>query len=501
MAPGMPEAAPAAEETEVVLASNRGPASFVRNDDGTLACRPGAGGLVAALSALPPATRGTWVCAALSDADRAAARSAPGGRLDKIADRSGWSIGETPVKMLDIEALTFHRAYNGIANSTLWFVHHLLFDTANRPVFDAHFRREWASYLDYNAAFADAIAEEAAPRAKAVVQDYHLSLAPRLLRERRPDLAIGHFSHTPWAPPEYFRLLPDDVAVALLEGLLSADHLGFLADRWAQAFLACCEEVLGARVAYDRRIVEHAGRVTRVGVHRLGLDAETFRERLQAPDVRSRMSDLRGLIGGRRLLVRVDRTELSKNIVRGLLAYRELLRRHPEWQGRVVHLVLAYPSRHDLPEYREYAASVQRVADAIVDEFASPDWEPLVLATDDDLPRSLAAYRLADVAVVNPVRDGMNLVAKEIPVACDDGCALVLSREAGAADELGDDALMVNPFDIVGTAEALHAALSMSDEERRRRTANLVQAATACPPARWLREQLGALDAAPADAG
>src|SRR5690606_9968197 len=128
-------------------------------------------------------------------------------------------------------------------------------------------------------------------------------------------------------------------------------------------------------------------------------------------------------------------------------------------------------------------------------------WEPLVLATDDDLPRSLAAYRLADVAVVNPVRDGMNLVAKEIPVACDDGCALVLSREAGAADELGDDALMVNPFDIVGTAEALHAALSMSDEERRRRTANLVQAATACPPARWLREQLGALDAAPADAG
>ena len=473
----------------MLLASNRGPVSFVHDDDGALVCRGGAGGLAAALAAVPSQAGAVWVCAALSDTDRAAVRAAPGGRLDL----AGYDTGTVPVRLLDIEPLTFARAYNGIANSTLWFVHHMLFDTANSPVFDVRFRREWASYVDYNAAFADALAEEAEPGARVLVQDYHLSLTPQLLRERRPDLAIGHFSHTPWAPLDYFRLLPDDVAVALLEGLLAADHVGFLTARWAEAFIGCCEGVLGARIDHQQGIVEYAGRRTKVGVHPLGIEAEGFRERAARPDVQARMAGLTSLVGGRKLIVRVDRAELSKNIVRGLLAYRDLLRRRPEWQGRVVHVALAYPSRHDLPEYREYAASVQRVAKQIVDEFGSPDWDPLVLAVDDDYARSLAAYRMAHVAIVNPLRDGMNLVAKEIPVVSDNGCALVLSREAGAAVELGEAALLINPFDVEATADALHVALSMSGEERRARSARLAAKAAAHPPGRWLADQLTAL--------
>ena len=163
----------------------------------------------------------------------------------------------------------------------------------------------------------------------------------------------------------------------------------------------------------------------------------------------------------------MDRTELSKNIVRGLAAYRELLVTHPQWRGKVTHLAFAYPSRHDLPEYREYTASVQRLAAEINDEFGTEDWDPLILQVNDDYARSLAAYRLADVLLVNPIRDGMNLVAKEGPILSDRGCALVLSREAGAAAELGADALLVNPYDITATAEALHEALIMPDAERR----------------------------------
>ncbi|WP_026256972.1 alpha,alpha-trehalose-phosphate synthase (UDP-forming) [Actinopolymorpha alba] len=476
----------------VLLASNRGPVSFTLGDDGSLRARGGAGGLAAALAAIPRQADTLWVSAALSDVDRIAARAAPHGRLDL----AGYDSGTVPVRLLDIEPLTFNRAYNGIANSTLWFVHHMLFDTANSPIFDSRFRREWASYADYNRAFADALAEEAAPGARVFIQDYHLSLTPQLLRELRPDLAIGHFSHTPWAPPDYFRLLPDDVAVGLLEGLLAADHAGFLTERWAQAFIACCETVLGARVDPVSRTVEYAGRRTRIGVHPLGVEPESFRARAHQADVATRMAGLRSLVGGRRLIIRVDRAELSKNIVRGLLAYRDLLRRRPEWQGRVVHVALAYPSRHDLPEYREYAASVQRTAKEIIDEFGSPDWEPLVLAVDDDYARSLAAYRMAHVALVNPIRDGMNLVAKEIPVVSDNGCAVVLSREAGAATELGDAALLINPYDIEATSDALHAALSMSGEERRARTARMAAAAVAQPPERWLTEQLSALETA-----
>ena len=329
-----------------------------------------------------------------------------------------------------------------------------------------------------------------------MVQDYHLTLVPRMLAQRRPDLAIAHFSHTPWAPPDYFALLPDDVAREVLEGILGADHAGFHAERWASAFLDCCEAVLGAEVDRAARTVRHAGHTTTVGVHPLGVDAAQLRARAAADDVQAHIAALSEVAGGRKLIVRIDRTELSKNIVRGLAAYRELLITWPQWRGKVTHLAFAYPSRHDLPEYREYTASVQRMAREIVDEFGTEDWDPLVLQVNDDYPRSLAAYRLADVLLVNPVRDGMNLVAKEGPLLSDRGCAVVLSREAGAAAELAEGALLVNPYDVSATAQALHEALSMNSAERNRRAALLAQASAACPPQQWLASQLSALGAA-----
>ncbi|AUG79126.1 alpha,alpha-trehalose-phosphate synthase [Kitasatospora sp. MMS16-BH015] len=472
----------------ILVASNRGPVSFSSGDDGALTLRRGGGGLVSGLSAIDdPAA--VWVCAALGDADRQAARQSPAGRLDL----GGFDTGHQAVRMLDIDPGTFARAYNGVANSTLWFVHHLLYDTPVQPVFDERFRREWESYRAYNAAFAEALAGEAAQGAAVLVQDYHLSLAPALLRELRPDLRIGHFSHTPWAPPEYYRLLPDDVAAQVLTGILGADRAAFLTRRWALAFADCCADVLGATVDREALTVTHDGRTTRLGVHGLGADGDFLRERSQQPDVEARLTALREQVGDRRTVVRVDRTELSKNIVRGLLAYRHLLRSRPEWLDRVVHIAFAYPSRHDLPEYREYTAAVQRIAHEINDEFGTPSWQPLILHVNDDFPRSLAAYRLADVALVNPIRDGMNLVAKEIPVVSDAGCALVLSREAGAYAELAEDALTVNPYDVLATAEALHQGLTMPAAERTERTKRLAAAATALPPQQWFLDQLEAL--------
>ena len=191
--------------------------------------------------------------------------------------------------------------------------------------------------------------------------------------------------------------------------------------------------------------------------------------------------------------MRIDRTELSKNIVRGLAAYRELLATRPEWHGKVVHIAFAYPSRSSVPGYREYTEQVERLAAEINAEFATPDWQPLMLEVKDDYPRSLAACRVADVLVVNPIRDGMNLVAEEGPVLSDRDCALVLSREAGAASLLGSDALLVNPYDIGATASALHQALTMPDDDRRRRRVALAKAAASHSPSTWLTAQLDAL--------
>jgi trehalose 6-phosphate synthase len=461
---------------DLLLASNRGPVSYTEDDDGQLVVRRGGGGLVSALAGVGGET--VWVCAALTPADRRAVRT--GG-----VDVAG-------LRMLDIDEVVFHRAYDRVANSLLWFVAHLLCSPATSPTFDASSRREWAGYETYCAAFADALCAEASPGARVLVQDYHLSLVPAMLRERRPDLRISHFSHTPWAPPQYFRLLPDDVARRLLEGLLGADALGFLSPRWADAFGRCCADVLAAN--WDGSAVHHAGRTTTVSVHPLGVDGSELRARAAQPDVVGRSETVRETVGDRRLVLRIDRTELSKNIVRGLLAYAELLRTRPQWRERVVHLAFAYPSRHDLPEYREYTAAVQRTAREVNEEFATPGWLPVVLQVRDDYARSLAAYELADVLVVNPVRDGMNLVAKEGPVLSRDGLALVLSREAGAADQLGGDALMVNPYDVSQTAEAMHRALLMPRDERLARCDRLAAAATALPPSAWLAAQLAALD-------
>jgi trehalose 6-phosphate synthase len=462
--------------------------------------------VMSGLAAVAPRADVTWICAALSDADRTAARQRDTGTREP---------GGVPVRMLDIPPDIFDRAYNNVANSTLWFVHHLLFDTTNQPQFGLAFAPDWESYLAYNEAFADALAEEAGPErepgeVRMLVQDYHLSLVPRMLRNRfdgaARDTRIGYFWHIPWAPPDYYRILPLEMARALLDGILGADHAGFHAARWASAFLDCCAAILGADVnrmgpastggaaiAGTVGRVRYRGHVTEVAVHPMGVDAEALRARAGGADVRAHIGTLGLAAGGRRLIVRVDRTELSKNIVRGLAAYRELLATRPQWRGRVMHLAFAYPSRSAVPEYRAYTERVRRLAREITEEFGTADWNPLILEVKDDYPRSLAACALADVLVVNPIRDGMNLVAQEGPVLSQRGCALVLSREAGAAATLAADALLVNPFDVSETAAAMHQALAMTDAERQRRSGAIAATAAAFRPERWLGDQLACL--------
>jgi trehalose 6-phosphate synthase len=470
---------------DVVIASNRGPMGFHRAADGEITSARGGGGLVSGMAGLSADSATLWVCAALSDVDREVAGNAPDGRLDLL----GYAT-EGAVRMLPLDPHVLAGAYTAIANRTLWYLHHGLFDAADPLDFDADWRRDWASYITYNAAFADAIAAEAANGARVLLQDYHLTLSPAMLRSRRPDLRISLFTHTPWADPVTFGLLPRDVASELLLGMLGADSVGFHSLRWVADFVACCVAILGASevdggVQYDQRI-------TNVRVHPLGVDPAPLLARAAEPDVTSRRRELSQEIGDRKAIVRVDRTEPSKNIVRGLAAYRELLQRYPEHLDRVVHVALAYPSRQDVADYRRYTDAVRDVAEGINAELSTPSWTPVHLAILDDYAESLATLALGDVLLVNPVRDGMNLVAKEGVLLSTDS-VLVLSREAGAADEMGEFALLVDPFDIAATAEAMHEALLMTPTERARRHAGLVRAATALPPREWLRQQLDAL--------
>jgi trehalose 6-phosphate synthase len=318
------------------------------------------------------------------------------------------------------------------------------------------------------------------------VQDYHFSLLGRMLAERRPDLRPVHFLHTPFADPAMFGVLPDDVVAELLDGMAGYEACGFHCHQWEAAFRACY--AAAGRAAPPTFVAP------------LGVDADVLEAEAASPACAAAGAALQAEVGGCRIVARTDRMEPSKNIVRGMLAFEELLGAHPQWRGQVVHVAFAYPSRQGLAEYLAYGADVVHTAERINHAFgggtSSPGggaWSPIVLSVEDDRARSLAALRMSDALLVNPVRDGLNLVAKEGPLLNAVDGVLVLSRQAGAWEELslgGAGALGINPFDVSGTADALHAALSMAPAERAERADALRAAVRARTSADWWADLL-----------
>ncbi|MGD1011507.1 MAG: trehalose-6-phosphate synthase [Acidimicrobiales bacterium] len=455
---------------DLVVVSNRGPFTLEHGPDGTIEARPAAGGLAPSLSgalaeeATASGTGALWINAALTEADRT---HASGGNVGTGRD---WLKLRTVAVTPEIA----RAAYDVVANGTLWFLYHGLFDHVRRPRFDRVWHEAWDGYCAFNKAFADTIAEEAAPGATVVVNDYHLALVGRYLVKRRPDLATSFFTHTPFCPPEDLALLPDRARVELMESMSCFGTCGFHTARWQDAFVRCIASAgLDAPATF---------------VAPLGADASRFDEVAASESCRALRRRLEDDLDGRTLLLRSDRMELSKNLIRGFLAFDELLEASPEWRGRVVFLARVYPSRESLPEYLAYRTEAEHVAARINERWSTPGYRPVVLDLDDDFEATVAALQRYDVLLVNPIRDGLNLVAMEGPVVNEHDGVLVLSREAGSYDQLADAAIGVNPFDVTATAAALARGLSMSPEERHARAVELQHRVRSRTPALWLTE-------------
>ncbi|CAA9257069.1 MAG: Alpha,alpha-trehalose-phosphate synthase [UDP-forming] [uncultured Acidimicrobiales bacterium] len=453
-------------EPDLVVVSNRGPLSFARDASGELTMRRAAGGLVSALGPGVAGRGATWIAAAITDDDREAAARG-------LVGAEGFAV-----QLLDIDAASYGMYYDVVANSTLWFLHHHMFDSPRRPRIDRRWREAWGAYRRVNERFATLVADTAPQGATVLVQDYHLPLLGDRLRTSRPDLATVHFNHTPFCEPDVLRMLPDGVGEELLVGLAGHRACGFHSPRWADAFIACCEERLGATPT--------------TFVAPAAPDLDDVRNVVGSPASESAHADLEALVGTRKLIVRVDRIELSKNLLRGFWAYDDLLETYPEWRQQVVFAAFVYPSRQSLPEYLSYRSEVESVIERVNAKWGTPTWTPIHFDPTDNFPASVAGLRRYDALLVNPVRDGLNLVAKEGPAVNERDGVLLLSRESGAWDELAPWALEVNPFDVAGTADALHRALSMPDDERGRLAAGLRQAATCHTPDDWLQQQLAA---------
>jgi trehalose 6-phosphate synthase len=452
----------------VIVVSNRGPFRFSRNADGSFAAQRGAGGVVSALlPLLANRDDATWVAAAIDDDDVAAtAAGAP-------PPQPGVHARLLPLEP-DVQRL--HR--DVISNGVLWFLHHALFDLPRRPRFDRRFREAWEGYVAVNRVFADGVVDVANEGDSVLVQDYQLSLVPHMLRDARPDLHVVHFTHTPFCGPGSIRVLPDYVAHAICASMASCTS-GFHTERWAQSFRASAREVLGSEVAVGRTFAAS-----------FGPDPEALAREVASPEVEQEITVLEERIGDRRLIVRSDRLELSKNIVRGFLAYDIMLEEHPELRERVTFAAMLNPSRETLPEYLAYRNEVENAAARVNERWATRDWEPVIVDARDNYARSLAGLVRSDVLLVNPIRDGLNLVALEGPLANGRDGVLCLSRDAGAHEVLEDACITVQPFDLVQTGAALHEALVMEPAERSARAAELRTRAQASPPKAWLETQL-----------
>lgn len=454
----------------LLVLANRAPLSFRRKADGSLVARRAAGGLVTTLGPGLLRAGGLWVGSVTGKDDVEAARSG-------LLDAEGFRM-----RAVEVPPETYRAYYDVVANQTLWFLLHGLWDLPRRPRFDRHWTAAWEAFRAVNERFASEAAGFAAEGAVVLVQDYQLALVPAMLAAKRSDLHIVSFTHTPWCAPNELAVLPDRVADELMAGMAGAKATGFHSSRWAEAFAECCRS--------------RGLRCPETFVAPAAADASDLRAVASSTECDEELGRLEALVGDRKVLVRVDRMELSKNVLRGFWAFDELLENRPDLRGRVVFAAKVYPSRQGVPEYLAYGQEVLSLAAHLNAKWGSgaagSGWTPVLVDPDDNYPAAVAALRRADVLLVNPVRDGLNLVAKEGPLVNERDGVVVLSRNAGAWDEMGEHSLGVNPFDVAGTAETLARAIDMDATERAERAKGLLAAAEARTPLDWFEDLVAA---------
>jgi trehalose 6-phosphate synthase len=486
----------AAARRRLIVVSNRGPASYARAPNGERIAKRGGGGLVTALRGLVEHHDVTWVASAISDEDRVV-NEETGGEAFEETSREGSAFR---LRLVAHDPQAYDWFYNVVANPTLWFLQHYLWDLATAPNLDQGLHHAWdEGYVAVNRNFAAAVVAELErdPSATVFFHDYHLYLAPRFVRDARPDATLQHFVHIPWPQPDYWHVLPLPIRQQVHEGILANDAIGFHTRRWQRSFLRCCEDFVGAECDLAGGRLEHERRAVRVTANPISVDTREFDDLAESAAV---LAAEQALLPRRpeKLILRVDRTDPSKNVVRGFRAFELFLDEHPEFRWRVGMLALLDPSRQDIPEYAEYLGAIQREARRVNDKFAPMGWTPIDLRIADDFTASVAAYKQYDVLLVNAIFDGLNLVAKEAPLVNTRDGVLVLSENAGAHDELGDFATTINPFDVAGQAEAIHRALELPAAERRDRIEGIRRRVREHDLAAWLEEELHALEAAAA---
>jgi trehalose 6-phosphate synthase len=468
----------------LVLVSNRGPVSY--EDDGSV--KRGTGGLVTALTGLASHRDAIWIASAMTDGDVRMAEE-HGGRPIEVEAPEG---GTYQVRFVASDPEAYDRFYNIFANPMLWFIQHYLWDQSNAPDIRRH---EVDAYEDgyqvVNRDLASAVLEEIEGQDEPVVMvhDYQLYTLPAMVRAERPDVFLHHFVHIPWTQSDAWRVLPARIRDEIYYGLLANDIIGFHTRSYRRNFLQCCRDLLDLDVDMERGVVVCQDREVWVRAYPLPIDYEATRAVARRDGVARFEAEI---LRRRRQysILRVDRADLSKNVLRGFTAFDIFLEQHPEFAERITFTAQLMPSRTDVPEYAEYLEKIEALVAVVNHRHGTPDWMPIDLKLRDDLEEAVASYKHYDVMMVNAMFDGMNLVAKEGPLVNERDGVSILSENTGAHEELGEFALSVNPFDVQELADAIFSALTMSAEGRARRAAGLKAIVTSRDPGDWIDEQI-----------
>ncbi|MBE0447548.1 MAG: trehalose-6-phosphate synthase [Actinobacteria bacterium] len=474
------------EDRSIILVSNRGPVEFRQNESGELETRRGGGGLISAMTAVSEETRATWISAAMTSTERSIAQE--GSAIGFPGDNPLYRI-----RLIDIPEVVYNRYYNIVSNPLLWFIHHYIWNFAEGPSITTEIHRAWhEGYVVANKLFAKAATEESLKHKDPIImlQDYHLFMAAKYIRELTDKPFLFHFTHIPWAEPDYLSVLPLEMRLQLMEGMLSNDLVGFQSKHYASNFLLCCKTLLDCRVNWKKRVVLWQGREVYVRAYPISIDYNSLLRTSESTDVLKYELKLTEENRGLSLIVRTDRSDPSKNIIRGFRAYEALLSKHPELKGKVKFLALLYPTRENIEEYRNYRNEIEATVDEINRRYGTDNWSPIYFRIEDNYSESVAALKQYDVLLVNPIFDGMNLVSKEGPAINSRNGVLVLSDNAGASAELSNASLMVNPFDVDRMADALHRAIVMSPHERQMRNDYLKKIVMRNDSIKWLHYQL-----------
>jgi trehalose 6-phosphate synthase len=478
-------------DARLVLVSNRGPATFERDEEGELHVTRGGGGLVTALTGLVNHRDALWIASAMTDEDAEMSARHDYGAFDCEVDGVTYRI-----RLVESHPEAYDRFYNVIANPILWFIQHYLWDLSNAP--DIRHNEVEAfehGYRTVNEDLAHAVLEEVSGEdAVVMLHDYHLYTAPRSIRRSNPDVFLHHFVHIPWTQPDAWRVLPRDIREEIYEGVLSNDIVGFHTRAYKRNFLLCCRELFDMEVDEETGVVNFEGREVWVRSYPLPISAENFQRTARRAEVKEYEEEL---LRRRRehMILRVDRADLSKNVLRGFTAFDLFLTQHPEFRENVTFVAQLMPSRQDVPEYVEYLEKIEALVAVVNHRHGTTDWMPIDLKLRENLDEAVAAYKHYDLLIVNAMFDGMNLVAKEGPLVNERAGVSLLSENTGAHEELAEFALSVNPFDVQEQADAIYRALTMSQEERHWRAEGLKRIVTSRNPGDWIDDQLADIEA------